>query len=48
MQKNKVVPLASHKILNGTEAWGPMAIAGKFLIMRDARNLLCLNIGKKE
>jgi len=23
-----------------------MAIAGKYLIMRDARNLLCLNIGK--
>jgi outer membrane protein assembly factor BamB len=38
--------LSSHKILNGIEAWGPMAIAGKYLIMRDARNLLCLNIGK--
>jgi outer membrane protein assembly factor BamB len=38
--------LASHKILNGIEAWGPMAIAGKYLIMRDARNLICLNIGK--
>jgi outer membrane protein assembly factor BamB len=38
--------IASHKILNAIEAWGPMAIAGKYLIMRDARNLLCLNIGK--
>lgn len=38
--------LASKKILDGIEAWGPMAIAGKYLIMRDARNLLCLNIGK--
>jgi outer membrane protein assembly factor BamB len=38
--------MASHKIINGIEAWGPMAIAGKYLIMRDARNLLCLNIGK--
>lgn len=38
--------LSSHKIMNGIEAWGPMAIAGKYLIMRDARNLICLNIGK--
>ncbi len=37
--------LASHKVIEGIEAWGPMAIAGKYLIMRDARNLLCLNIG---
>lgn len=43
---NKVTLIASHKILKGIEAWGPMAIAGKYLIMRDSRNLLCLNIGK--
>jgi outer membrane protein assembly factor BamB len=45
IQDNKATLLASHKILKGIEAWGPMAIAGKYLIMRDARNLLCLNIG---
>jgi outer membrane protein assembly factor BamB len=47
IKNNSVELLSSHKILNGIEAWGPMAIAGKYLIMRDARNLLCLNIGKK-
>jgi outer membrane protein assembly factor BamB len=36
--------LDSHKIINGIEAWGPMAIAGHYLLMRDARNLLCLDI----
>jgi outer membrane protein assembly factor BamB len=46
MEKNKVTELSNHKILKGIEAWGPMAIAGSNLIMRDARNLLCLNIGK--
>ena len=44
MQNNRITLLASHKIINGIEAWGPMAIAGHYLIMRDARNLLCLNI----
>ncbi|HZK60639.1 MAG TPA: PQQ-binding-like beta-propeller repeat protein [Anaerovoracaceae bacterium] len=48
MQNGSITLLASHKILNGIEAWGPMAIAGNYLIMRDARNLLCLNIGKQH
>jgi outer membrane protein assembly factor BamB len=44
MQDKSITLLDSHKIINGVEAWGPMAIAGHFLIMRDARNLLCLDI----
>jgi outer membrane protein assembly factor BamB len=48
LQKDKVVLLSSHQILNGIEAWGPMAIAGDLLLMRDARNLLCLNIGNSR
>jgi outer membrane protein assembly factor BamB len=47
IDKINVKLLASHKVIDGIEAWGPMAIAGKYLIMRDARNLLCLNIGKE-
>jgi outer membrane protein assembly factor BamB len=46
IDKSSVKLLASHKVIDGIEAWGPMAIAGKYLIMRDARNLLCLNIAK--
>jgi outer membrane protein assembly factor BamB len=46
VENNKVTELSNHKILKGIEAWGPMAIAGQYLIMRDSRNLLCLNIGK--
>jgi outer membrane protein assembly factor BamB len=42
----RVTPLASHKIIDGIEAWGPIAIAGKHLIMRDSKNLVCLDIGK--
>jgi outer membrane protein assembly factor BamB len=40
--------LASHKIMEAIEAWSPMAIAGKYLIMRDSHNMLCLDIGKKD
>jgi outer membrane protein assembly factor BamB len=45
--KNSATLVSSKVILNGTEAWGPMAIAGKYLIMRDSRNLVCLDIGAK-
>jgi hypothetical protein len=48
LQENSVALLASHEILDGIEAWGPMAIAGNYLIMRDATNLLCLNIGNNQ
>ena len=40
--------VTSLKILDAIEAWSPMAIAGKYLIMRDAHNMLCLDISKKN
>ncbi len=40
--------ISKHKIIDGIEAWGPMALAGNYLIMRDARNLLCLYVGKNN
>ena len=46
ISKTNVKLLASHKVMDGIEAWGPMALAGKYLILRDSRNLLCLNIGE--
>jgi outer membrane protein assembly factor BamB len=44
IKDKNITLLDSHKIINGIEAWGPMAIAGHYLIMRDARNMLCLDI----
>lgn len=48
MDKSSVTLLDSHQIIKGIEAWGPMAIAGNRLILRDARNLVCLNIGNNQ
>jgi outer membrane protein assembly factor BamB len=42
------VLLSKHRIIEGMEAWGPMALASNYLIMRDSRNLLCLYVGKKD
>jgi outer membrane protein assembly factor BamB len=48
LEKSAAVLISHHKILKGIEAWGPMALAGNYLLMRDARNLVCLFIGKNE
>ncbi len=47
-EKSSVSLISKYKIMNGIEAWGPIALAGNYLIMRDARNLVCLYIGKNE
>lgn len=46
INSNSASLITAHKIIDGIEAWGPMAIAGKCLILRDARNMLCLDIGQ--
>lgn len=48
LEGTTVTELARHHIMDGIEAWGPMAIAGNRLIMRDARNLVCLDIGTQN
>lgn len=44
----KATLISSHKIMNAIEAWSPMAIAGRYLIMRDSHNMLCLDIGTRN
>lgn len=48
IENDRAILVSSHKVLDAIEAWSPMAIAGKYLIMRDAHNMFCLDIGKKD
>jgi outer membrane protein assembly factor BamB len=48
IDKSSATLVTKHKIIQAIEAWSPMAMAGKYLIMRDAHNMLCLDISKKE
>ena len=48
IEDNKAILVSNHKVMDAIEAWSPMAIAGKYLLMRDAHNMLCLDIGKKD
>ncbi|MEN9974232.1 MAG: hypothetical protein RLZZ282_238 [Verrucomicrobiota bacterium] len=40
-------PLAHAKVLDGHDAWGPMAMAGGRLIVRDLTRMVCLDLRKK-
>ncbi|HAM11066.1 MAG TPA: hypothetical protein DCP74_12535 [Bacteroidales bacterium] len=48
IEKKSATLVSSHKILAAIEAWSPMAIAGKYLVMRDSHNMICLDISKKD
>ena len=39
--------LAHAKVLTGHDAWGPMAMAGSRLILRDLTRIVCLDMRKK-
>ena len=39
--------LAHAKVLDGHDAWGPMAIAGNRLLVRDLSRMVCLDLRKK-
>jgi outer membrane protein assembly factor BamB len=40
--------ISKSMIMNGIEAWAPMAMAGNYLILRDSRNMVCLITGKNK
>jgi outer membrane protein assembly factor BamB len=43
---NGYYPLAKAKILEGPDAWGPLALAGTRLLARDAKKLVCVDLAK--
>ncbi|MBN2412131.1 PQQ-binding-like beta-propeller repeat protein [candidate division KSB1 bacterium] len=36
--------LAKVKILDGTDAWGPLAVANKRMLLRDSKKMVCIEI----
>ncbi|MGB8490494.1 MAG: PQQ-binding-like beta-propeller repeat protein [Bacteroidales bacterium] len=45
IEGDKATLVSSHKVLDAIEAWSPLAIAGRYLLLRDSRSMLCLDIG---
>lgn len=45
LSKEKFERLDSRRVLNGNDAWGPIAIAGTRMLLRDSKKLICLDMG---
>ncbi|MDF7799896.1 PQQ-binding-like beta-propeller repeat protein [Pontiellaceae bacterium B1224] len=40
--------LAQHRILDGHDAWGPIALVGTRMLLRDSTRMVCIEVGEKE
>ena len=40
--------LSETKVLEGTDSWGPIAIAGGLMLLRDSRTMICIDIRATE
>ncbi len=45
VSRNEYKQLARYKVLNGQDAWGPIAIAGTRMLLRDSTQMVCIEIG---
>jgi outer membrane protein assembly factor BamB len=43
----KYTLLSQAQVLNGRESWGPPALAGGRLLVRDFTRLICLDVSRK-
>jgi len=46
MNDGSVNIIDQQRIIDGQDAWGPIAIADGYLIMRDSKKMVCLNVKK--
>jgi outer membrane protein assembly factor BamB len=38
------IELDSYRVLEGHDAWGPLAIADGYMVMRDSKTMVCLDL----
>lgn len=42
--KKKYIQMAQKKLFDGQDAWGPMALADGFLLLRDSKKMYCVKV----
>lgn len=47
LSTNRFTVLDRKRIIEGQDSWGPIAITGGFLLMRDSKKLVCIDIKAK-
>lgn len=46
LSKTGYEQLAQHRILDGHDAWGPIALAGTRMLLRDSKRMVCIDVGE--
>jgi len=44
LSPTKFEVLNKAKIIDGQDAWGPMAVADGFLLLRDSKTMVCIDV----
>jgi hypothetical protein len=44
--KTEYKQLAQHKVLDGHDAWGPIALVGNRMLLRDSTRMVCIEVGE--
>lgn len=42
------IQLDHAEVLDGQDSWGPLALAGGRMLLRDSRRMVCINVGARE
>ena len=42
------IQLDHAEVLDGQDSWGPLALAGGRMLLRDSRQMVCINVGARE
>ncbi len=40
--------LDSYRVMEGHDAWGPLAVADGYMVMRDSKSMVCLDLASKR
>ena len=48
LSKERYEQRAQYRILDGHDAWGPIALAGTRMLLRDSTRMVCIEVGKER
>ncbi len=48
LSKTGYEQLAQHRVLDGHDAWGPIALAGTRMLLRDSMRMVCIDVGETQ
>jgi outer membrane protein assembly factor BamB len=46
--REKFEALSQARVLDGQDAWGPIALAGTRMLLRDSRQMVCIDVGANQ